>query len=95
MATRSEVKAGLDAIADVIAGSIRSRAQAKVQLLAARNQLENLPTQFADVIVTIDGYAGGNEFESLTKSTKSLMATEYTALKAALEAELTALGVAF
>ena len=95
MPTTSEVKAGLDAIASMISGSIQMRAKAKAQLLAARNQLAGIPSQFADVISEINGYTPTGAFETLTKDEKAKLQTEFLALKSALEAELDALGVSY
>lgn len=95
MATPSEVKAGLDAASDLISGAIRMRAAGKAQLLAARNQLAALATQLADVISTINGYTPTGAFETLSKDELSKLTSEFQALKAALEAELNALGVTY
>lgn len=95
MATVSEVKAGLDAISELISGSRQAREQSKARLLAARNQLAAIPSQYADVISTIDGYTPNGAFETLTKDEKTKLASEFTNLKTALETELTALGVSF
>lgn len=95
MATPSEVKSGLDGISQLIAGSRRSREQAKASLLAARNQLVAIPDQFSDVITTINGYTPTGAFETLSKDEKDKLAAEFVALRTALETELTALGVTF
>ena len=95
MATISEVKAGLNAIADLISGSISGRARAKAQLLSARNQLAAIPTQYAAVIAEIDAYTPTGAFETLAQDEKAKLASEFLALKSALETELTALGVTY
>lgn len=95
MSTTSEVKAVLDSIATIIAGSAQKQAQAKAALLAARNQLVAIPTQYAGVVTTIDGYAPSGAFETLAKDEKARLQTEFTALRSALEMELTALGVSY
>ena len=95
MATSSEVKAGLDGIASVIAGSIQGRANAKALLLSARNQLAGLPAQYADVLATINAYTPTGAFETLAEDELAKMTTEFTALKTALQTELTAIGVSF
>jgi hypothetical protein len=95
MSTTAEVKAALNGISTMIAGSARMREQAKAQLLAARNQLANLPTQYASEIQTINGFAPTGAFETLTKDEKGKLQTEFVALKSAIETELTALGVSF
>jgi hypothetical protein len=95
MSTTSEVKAALDGIAEVISGSITARARAKAQLLTARNQLANLPTQFADELATINGYTPTGAFETLAQDEKARLQTEFNALKTALEGELDALSVSY
>lgn len=95
MSTVSEVKAALDSIAEQIAGATRMRSQAKAQLLAARNQLAAIPTTFAVAVSEIDGYTPTGAFETLAKDEKSKLASEFTALKTALETELTALSVSY
>ena len=95
MATVSEVKSGIDSIAQLIAAAARTQARAKENLLAARNQLNNLPSQYADVMATIDAYTPTGAFETLAKDEKAKLASEFVALKNDLETELTALGVSF
>jgi hypothetical protein len=95
MATISQVKAGLDEIAKLIRNATSVRESAKANLLNSRNQLENLPTQFSDVIAEIDGYSPTGAFETLAKDEKAKLQTEFVALKSALETELTAIGVEF
>ena len=65
MATPSEVAAGIASIAVTISGSAKMQAQAKNQLLAARNQLASIPTQYSDVLTEIDGYTPTGAFETL------------------------------
>ena len=95
MSSISEVKAALDAVAGMISSSIRQRTQIKVGLLAARNQLANLPTQHSAAITEINGYTPTGAFETLAKDELAKMTTEFLALKTALETELTALGVSY
>jgi hypothetical protein len=95
MSTTAEVKAALNGISTMIAGSARMREQAKVQLLAARNQLASLPTQYTDEIATINAFAPAGAFETLTKDEKGKLQAEFVALKSAIEAELTALKVSY
>ena len=95
MATSSQVKSALDGIATMIAGATQQRERAKAQLLTARNQLANIPTQYSGEITTIDGYTPTGAFETLAKDEKSKLASEYSTLKTALENELDALGVSY
>jgi len=86
MATASEVKAGLDEMAAAIA-AVRTRyASAKSNITGGSAALGNIPTKYADVIATIDGYAPLGAFETLAKDEKSKLASEYLALKAVIDA---------
>ena len=86
MATTSEVKAGLDEIAASIA-AVRSRfASSKSSIEGGSAALGNIPTKYADVIATIDGYTGVDTFEDLAQAEKARLATEFVALKADLDA---------
>jgi len=93
MKTTSEVKSGLDDIARMIRDARQMREQTKARLTQAYNQLNGIPTQYGDLITTIDGYTGADAFESNAQAEKQRLAAEFTELKNALEAELTALGV--
>ena len=95
MATPSEVAAGIASIAVTISGSQKMQAQAYNQLLVARNQLANIPTQYSDVLSTIDGYTPTGAFETLKVDEKSLLSVEFVALKGDLEDDLDALGVSY
>lgn len=95
MATTSEVKAGLDAIATSIAGSSQAFERAKANILAARNQLAALPTVHSDAISAVNGYTPTGAFETLSKDELAKLTTEFQALKATLETALTDLGVSF
>lgn len=95
MATHAEVKAALVGISEMIAGAQSTRVSAKAQLLAARNQLAALPSQFSGIITTINAYTPTGAFETLAKDERAKLTADFTALKSALEAELTAIGVSF
>lgn len=91
----STVKADLDSISQKISGASQLRNTAKSQLLAARNQLASIPAMYAATIAEIDGFTPTGAFETLSKDEKAKLATEFTALKTALEDELTAINVSF
>jgi len=86
MATASEVKAGLDDIATSIRNSRQAYANAKARIQAAYNELNAIPTTFADAIATIDGYTPTGAFETLAKDEKAKLQQEFTALKNTLSA---------
>jgi ABC-type transporter Mla subunit MlaD len=91
MATPSEVKAGLDEVAQQIRASIQDRQTAKEQLQAAKDRLDGLGTNYADVITTIQGYTPTGAFESLAKDEFAKLTTEFQALASALDTAIAAL----
>lgn len=91
----SSVKAALDNIAVFISQSAQKRANAKADLLSARNQLAQIPTLYAAEIAEITGYGTSDAFEAVSKAEKAKLQAEFLALKSALEAELDALGVSY
>jgi hypothetical protein len=93
MATTSEVKSGLDAISDTISESEQRQANAKANLLVARNAENALTTTYADVISTINGYTPTGAFETLAQDELSKLTAEFLDSKAGIEAELVAIGV--
>ncbi|QDV78066.1 hypothetical protein [Botrimarina mediterranea] len=95
MATISEVKTALDTIAEQIAEAARNRADGKQLILRAQGILRTIPTQHAAVLTEIEGYAPTGAFQTLAKDEKAKLATEFMALKTAIETELTALNVSY
>ncbi len=81
MATSSEVKSGLDKIAEVLSAQRDTMKKAKVNATNASAALASLPTDFAGVIATINAYGTSNAFEALAKAELAKMTTEFTALK--------------
>lgn len=90
MATTSEVKSGIDTIADEIAAVRKRYATAKSNIEGGAAALENIPTKWDDVLTTVNGYTGADAFETLAKSEVSKLAEEYTALKADIDALISA-----
>ena len=85
MATTSEVKAGLDDIATMIRTARQAFVQSKARIQSARNDLNNIPTTFADALATIDGYTGADAFELLSQAEKAKLQTEFMALRAEMD----------
>jgi hypothetical protein len=86
MATTSEIKVGLDAIAQVIAAQRAVIEKAQQNAAAASGVLGNLPTDWADLISTVQAFpSNGNAFQNVSKAELAALATEYTALKAAAD----------
>jgi hypothetical protein len=86
MASYSEVKAGLDDIAEIIRSqrAVLSKAVSNSQL--ASDGLAALPTDYADVLATINGYGTSNASEALAKADLAKLTTEFLALKAVADA---------
>lgn len=88
MAEYSEVKAALDDIAGKIATARVQRARCISQLSEQAAILGDLPTQYADVIITINNYGDTDEAETFAKAEKAKLQTEFLALKALLDADI-------
>ena len=82
MATTSEVKTGLDAIAGIISEQRSVLLKVKSNAALASASLDALATDYADVVATIQAYGTANAFDALTKAEFAKLVTEYTALKA-------------
>lgn len=90
MATTSEVKAGLDQISDLIARVRAKFVAARQEITSSATLLGQIPTDYADVIATINLFTPTGEFESLAKDEKSKLQTEFQALKADMDALIAA-----
>ena len=86
MATTSEVKKALDEIASVIAAQEAVITKAQTNAAAASAALAAIPTDFSDVIATINAYSPTGAFETLAKDEKAKLQTEFRALKAKADA---------
>ena len=86
MATSSEVKTALDAVAAEISKNRSRMAGVKSTATDVSVALGALPTVHADVIATINAYGTTNAFEALSKAELAKLAAEYTALKADADA---------
>jgi flagellin-like hook-associated protein FlgL len=86
MATYSEVKKGLDDIATTIQNGQKTFDRAKAAISNVSGDLAAIPTTFADVIATIEGYTPTGAFETLTKDERSKLQTEFQALKSKVDA---------
>ena len=95
MATTSQIKTQLDRISAVIEQAKVDRANGKAQIARAQSQLAAIPTSYADLIATINAFTPTGAFETLAKDEKAKLQTEFVALQSDVEAELTALGIAF
>jgi len=86
MATVTEVKKGLDDMATIIVAERQAFALAKARISNASGNLGLIPTQYADVLATIDAYTPTGAFETLAQDEKAKLTTEFQALKAAIDA---------
>jgi len=86
MATTTEVKTGIDEIADQIK-AVRTRFEsAKSTIEGGSTALGAIPTKYADVLATIDGYTPTGAFETLAQDEKAKLSSDFLALKAELDA---------
>lgn len=88
MASYSDMKTGLDAIATRIVENKNILAKAKQNGQSASGSLAAIPTDFAAVITAIDAIPANttNAAEMLLKAEKAKMVTEFAALKAKADA---------
>lgn len=82
MATTSEVKSGLDQIANAIMAQRKAIKSAITAAAGAETILNDLPTAFADVIATVQAYDASDAFESTAKAEFDRLVAEFTALVA-------------
>lgn len=82
MATFSEVKAGLDEIANVIRDNRAVMMKVKSNAALASTALADLATTYADVVATINSYGTANAAEAAAKAELAKLTTEFNALKA-------------
>lgn len=86
MATSSEVSVGLAAIAAIISEQRQVLLKAKANGTSASEALGAIPTQFADLVTTIQGFGTSNAFEANAKAKLGKFAAEYNALKVVADA---------
>lgn len=80
MATPSEVKTGMDAISERISNARATIKKAQLNSGSAVTDLNAIPTEFADVLSTINGYGTSDAFEALAKAELAKMTAEFSAL---------------
>jgi hypothetical protein len=81
MATYSEVKTGLDAIAAVIAEQRSAMGKVKSNSALASTALADLAADYADVVATIQAYGTADAAEAAAKAELGKLVAEFTALK--------------
>ena len=80
MATISEIKAGLDDIAQTIRTERQAMKSSKARISSGQGNLNLLPTVFADIIADINGFTPTGAFEELAKDELAKLTAEYLAL---------------
>lgn len=80
MATPSEVKTGMDAISARISGARATVQKAQQNTGNAVTDLNAIPTEFGDVIATINGYGTADAFEAQAKAELAKLTAEFVAL---------------
>jgi hypothetical protein len=76
----STVKAGLDDIATAIRTERQAVINANQRIIDAKSNLQLLPTTHTDTITEIQGYAGTDPFEALSKDELAKLTTEFQEL---------------
>lgn len=91
MATTSEIKAGLDEIAGVIAQNRKVLTQAKQAMTDRDTNLEDIPGKYSEIIASINIYTPDGAFETLAKDELSKLTAEFIALRTDAQAAIAAL----
>lgn len=86
MATPSQVKVSLDAVAAAIVKGRARLAEAKATATEVSTTLDGLATTYADVVATVEGYAPADAFEENAKAELAKLVAEFVALKQAADA---------
>lgn len=81
MASYSEVKAGLDAVAVTIRDARSELLACKSKSASISETLNALPTAYADVVATVNAYGTSNAAEANAKAELAKLTTEFQALK--------------
>lgn len=81
MASYSEVKAGLDAIAVIIRDARSELLGCKSKSAGISETLASLPTTYADLVATVQGYGTTNAAEANAKAEMAKLTSEFQALK--------------
>ena len=87
----SEVKSDLDRLGQQIQSNQQTKASLKSQLGSLIGQLDGLPSAYATLITTVNGYTPTGTFESLSKDELDKFTTEFQALKTAAQTAYDAL----
>lgn len=85
MASTSEIKVGMDAIASIVAAQRAEILKLQQGAQTAANELANIPTTYADLIATVTAFTNGNAYQNAVKAELISLGQEYTALKAAAD----------
>lgn len=86
MATTSEIEVGMAAIAARLSDQRQVMIKIKANAGTASAALAAIPTDFADVVATMNAFGTGNAYEAAVKAQLAKMTTEFTALKAKADA---------
>lgn len=86
MASYSDVKTGLDAVAVVIHNQRVLLGQSKAQAATASAALASLVDVYADVIATVNAYGTANAAEAVAKADLAKLTSEFQALKSVADA---------
>lgn len=85
MASTSQVASGLDSVAARIANQRAAALAAVKSAQAVVAALNAIPTDYADLITTINGYGTTDAFEAFSKAELAKLTAEFGALLTAAE----------
>jgi hypothetical protein len=91
MATPSQIKAGLNDIAQRIAGERNRLLQAKVAITTAKATLAGFPAQYQTLLADIAALTGNDASVVLAKDERAKLIAEFQALQATATAAETAI----
>ena len=86
MATTSEIEVGMAAMAQRLYDQRQTMIKVKANATNASVNLAAIPTDFADVVATVNAFGAGNAYEVAIKARLGKMTTEFQALKTVADA---------
>lgn len=86
MATTSEIEVGMAALSARLSDQRQVALKLKASAGSASQALAAIPTDFADVISTVNAFGAGNAYEVALKAKLGKLTAEFTALKTKVDA---------
>lgn len=79
--TASQVKTGLDEVAGIIAAARQEFSSCQSRIAAHLAKLQNIPSNYGELITTTSSYGTSDAFEALSKAEVAKLQAEYVALR--------------